>query len=650
LYLHSLPPSPVTPVPVRRETFLAVLLLVGATFAAYANTFGVPYLFDDFLSIQDNVTIRHWLTAWSPPAGDGITVSGRPFLNFTFALNHAISGDAVWSYHAGNLLIHAAAAVVLFGLVRRTLRGPRLAVRYGADATGIALVTAGLWAVHPLQTESVTYLVQRAESLAGLMYLLTLWLFVRAVERGAGSREYGAWLSLAWLGCLLGMAAKETMVTAPVMVLLYDRIFVAGSWRELWARRGRFHLALAATWLLLAALVVNTGGRGGSVGFAGGVSAGGYALTQIGAIVHYLRLAFWPQPLVLDYGTALAGGWRDVWWQALVLLPLLAASVWAAWRNRPSGFIGLFFFAALAPSSSLVPVVTQTMSEHRVYLALAAVSATVGLALHAAGGRRALLVGGGLLAVGLGIVTLNRNQTYRSEIGLWEDTVAKRPGNARAWTILGTLYERADRLPDALASLEHAVQLDPRSAEALNNLGDVWLKRHEWDKAVACYQQALVLKPAQVQIMSNLGLTLVQAGRIPEAIVQLEATLQADPKLDSIRRDLAGLLARSGEPARAAGHFAIYLRARLDDAEAHANYGNVLLMLGRGPEGLAEFENAVRLSPANAELHNNLGLALARAGRVAEALPHFREAVRLKPDFVQARQNAEHAARAFERP
>jgi tetratricopeptide (TPR) repeat protein len=633
----------------RRETLLAVLLLVGATGAAYANTFAVPFLFDDFLSIQDNVTIRHWLTAFSPPAGDGITVSGRPLLNFTFALNYAVSGDSVWSYHAGNLLIHALAACVLFGLGRHTLQGPRLAARFGADATALALVIALLWALHPLQTESVTYLVQRAESLAGLMYLLTLWLFARAVEQGAGNRGQGAWLAATWLGCLLGMAAKETMVTAPVMVLLYDRVFAAESWREVWTKRGRFHLALAATWLLLAALVVTTGGRGGSVGFAGDMSAGGYALTQIGAVAHYLRLAFWPHPLVLDYGTALAGGWRDVWWQALVLLPLAVASFWAAWRNRPVGYVGVFFFAALAPSSSFVPVITQTVSEHRVYLALAAVITVVVLALHAAVGRRALLIGGGLLALGLGVGTFARNQTYRSEIGIWEDTVAKRPGNARAWTILGTLYERADRLPEARASLEHAVQVDPRNAEAWSNLGNVWLKLREWDQAIDCYRQALVLKPAHAQILSNLGMTLKEAGRIPEAVVQLEAALRADPKLDNIRLYLAALLVQAGNPARAAEHFAIYLRARPDDAGAHANYGSLLLLLGRGQEGLAEFARAVELRPNDAELHNNLGLALAKAGRVAEALPHFREAVRLKPDFAQARRNAEHAARSLER-
>ncbi len=640
-----MPSSPVTPAAARRENLLAVLFIVGATFAAYANTFGVPYLFDDFLSIRDNETIRHWLTAFSPSTGDGITVSGRPLLNFTFALNHALSGNAVWSYHLGNLLIHATAAGVLFGLVRRTLQGSRLAARFGADATGIALVGALVWVLHPLQTESVTYLVQRAESLAGLMYLLTLGCFARAVAPEARR----GWFVLAWLSCLLGMAAKETMVTAPVMVLLYDRIFVAESWRELWRRRGRFHLALAATWLLLAALVVSTDGRGGSVGFSGTISVASYALTQFDAIVRYLRLVLSPHPLVLDYGTAVVAGWSAVWWQALLVLALLAASVVAAWRGRPAGYLGLFFFAALAPSSSFVPVVTQTMAEHRMYLALAAVTVLLAIALYQWGGRRGLLWGGGVLALVLGLATVQRNATYRTEIGIWEDTVAKRPDNPRALVILGTLYEKEHRLDEATVLLQAAVGIAPQNSEAWNNLGSVWLMRSDWNQAILCFQRALAIDPKQAAVLSNLGMTLPHVNRVDEAVRQLEAALQLAPDKDNTRVYLAALLLQNQRPAEAAVHFAAYLRRHPEDGATHVIYATLLMALGRGPESLVEFETAVQLRPDDAELHNNYGIALGRAGRVAEALPHFRAAVRLKPDYTEAQQNAEHAARSLQR-
>ena len=222
---------------------LAVLAVTAAAGLAYHNSFAGPFIFDDDSSIKDNPTIRSLAWAWWPPQGYGATVSGRPLLNFTLGINYAMSGTAVWSYHLVNLLIHTVAGGVLFDVVRRTLRQSGMAARFAGDSLPLALATALIWTVHPVQTEAVTYVIQRAESLVSLLYLLTLWCFVRSTEPGAP----GKWRPLALAACLLGMAAKEVMVTAPVMVALYDRIFVAGSWRQVWARRGRFHLALAAT-------------------------------------------------------------------------------------------------------------------------------------------------------------------------------------------------------------------------------------------------------------------------------------------------------------------------------------------------------------------------------------------------------------------
>jgi tetratricopeptide (TPR) repeat protein len=666
-----------------------VLAIAAGVALAYAGTWSVPFLFDDNSSIRDNPTIRSLATAWRPPATGGLTVSGRPFLNFTLAINHAVSGHAVWSYHLLNLLIHAAAGCVLFAIVRRTLEGlpgrSLLASDVGAPLDGargrphpplpgyggtrgtplqsgvnppspvnrllhkdtywLALAVALLWSLHPLQTESVTYIVQRAESLVGLMYLLTLWCFIRAAEPGAAK----AWAPLAFTACLLGMASKEVMVTAPVMAALYDRVFLAASWREVFEKRGRIHLALVATWLLLAWLVLGTGSRGGTAGLGGEVSPWAYALTQVGAVVHYLHLAVWPRPLVFDYGTALASGWGDVWWQALVLFPLLGASLWAAWRGRAAGFCGVFFFAVLAPSSSFMPVVTQTMNEHRVYIALASVVTLAVTGLYAVWGRKSFAVFAAL-AVALTTATVRRNQDYRTELALWEDTVIKRPGNARALASLGAIHQDAGRLDQALVLLQEAVRVAPRSAEAHNNLGNVWMKLGRWSEAEACFRQALSLKPDDPFALNNLGNALLQLGRTPEAIVQFEAALRAKPDFAEPRFNLANTLAQNGRLPEAAIHYEALFNVRPDDAEARSNYGQVLQTLGRGPEAIAQHVAAVRLQPDNARLHNNLGVALAQAGRPAEALEEFNAAIRLDPDFQEAQQNAARAARVLRNP
>jgi hypothetical protein len=171
---------------------------------------------------------------------------------------------------------------------------------FGRDALPLALAVALLWTLHPLQTEAVTYVIQRVESLMGLCYLLTLYCLIRSVD----SPRPALWQGCMVTACLLGMATKEVMATAPLLGLLYDRTFLAGSFREAWQRRRWWYVGLAATWLPLACLVAGTGGnRGGTSGFNVGVAPWAYWLTQFQAVAHYLKLSVWPHPLVFEYGT-----------------------------------------------------------------------------------------------------------------------------------------------------------------------------------------------------------------------------------------------------------------------------------------------------------------------------------------------------------
>ena len=286
-----------------RKTWAAVAFLVVAVSATYANSFHGPFVFDDIPSIVENQSIRQLGSARvlaAPP--DAITTTGRPVVNLSLAINYAIGGLAVEGYHVVNLAIHILAALALFGLVRRTLLLPKLSAQFGGTATGLALAAALLWAVHPLQTESVTYIVQRAEATVGLFYFLTIYCLLR----GATTTRGRTWYAAALATCTLGMASKEVMVTAPLVAVIYDRIFIAGSFKETLRRRRSLWLALASTWVLLTLLLYSSHNRAGSAGFGLGITVWEYARTQFGCIVHYLRLVFWPSPLVLDYGSAVA--------------------------------------------------------------------------------------------------------------------------------------------------------------------------------------------------------------------------------------------------------------------------------------------------------------------------------------------------------
>ena len=210
------------------------------------------------------------------------------------AVSYALSGDNVWGYHTLNLAVHILAGLTLFGLVRRTLRWPSLRDRFGAAADELALATAVLWTVHPLQTESVTYIIQRGESIMGLFYLLTVYCFIRGVE----SERSRLWYGLSVAACALGMVSKEVMVSAPLMVLLYDRAFVSGSFREAWWQRWPLYLALASTWIPLGFVLVTAGNFANASlnARAIGLKWWQYLATQPGVILYYLRLSVWRAP------------------------------------------------------------------------------------------------------------------------------------------------------------------------------------------------------------------------------------------------------------------------------------------------------------------------------------------------------------------
>ena len=636
--------------PFWRTSIFAALVIAATALVAYHNSFAVPFVFDDELAIVTNPSLRNLWTALSPPPDlTGLPVSGRPVVNFSFGASYAISGDAVWSYHVVNLLIHVAAGVVLFGVVRRTLSQPAMAPRFGRHAFELALLTSALWTLHPLQTESVTYISQRAEALLGLLYLLTVWCFIRATEPGAAPK----WERWAFAACLLGMATKEVMVSAPLFAAFYARAFLANSWREVWASWRKLLLSLACTWLLLAWIVVKEGGaRGMSAGFGLGVSWWSYLLTQCEAIVMYLKLSIWPHPLVLDYGTGLVRSVGDVWWQGILLVALLAGTIWALVRRpfdgaqgMPAvGCLGAWFFMILAPSSSIVPLVGQTMAEHRMYLPLAAVVVVVVTSTYLLFARKGMVVLAAM-AVVLGVATERRNADYATTIGICEDTVTKRPDNARAMALLADYCRRAGRLQDARHWLERSLAVQPGVVPVLNNLGNVWQELGDTGKAVSCFQHVLALRPDDATALNNLGNALILSGRLAEGIGQLEAAVRVAPNTPGTRANLANALAQGGRMPEAASQFETLLKAQPGDAETHANFSNVLQALGRRDEAIAHLETAVRLQPRDADLHNRLGTALGRAGHVREALEQFQEALRLNPAHESARQNAIRAQR-----
>jgi tetratricopeptide (TPR) repeat protein len=433
------------------------------------------------------------------------------------------------------------------------------------------------------------------------------------------------------------MASKEVMVSAPVMVLLYDRTFLAGTFREAWQRRWRQYLGLAAIWLLLVCLVASIGGnRGGTSGIGSGATPVAYALTQFPAVVDYLWLSVWPHPLVFDYGAEWVKDAVDVVPAALLVIGLVAGTLVALKRWPVIGFLGAWFFAILAPTS-LIPGPRQTIAEHRMYLALAAVISLLVLGVYAWGGRRTL-VAWLVLATGLGWLTAARNEDYRTELSIWRDTAAKRPRNPWVQTNLGMALYDQGKPAEAMPYFERSLKLGADDAGPHNNLGLSLAKLGRLPEAVEHYETALRIRPTFAEAHNNLGLLLSEMNRPAEALGHLETALRLQPGLATVRFNLGNTLAQMGRNEEAIVRFEQAIRMNPKDAAAYTNLGNALVQTGRLSEAIRRYEIAARLDPNDAMAQYNLAMALAQNGRTSEAIVHFQEALRLRPDDAEARK------------
>lgn len=576
--LRSTYPAEAAPPEQVRAILAATALVVAVGAAAYWNSLHNGFVFDDFPAILDNPTIRHVTSlgrVFSPPGG-GSPVKGRPLVNLSLALNYALGGTSVFGYHVFNLAVHLLVALTFMAVLRRTIVRTAPGGTVSRSAVALSTAAALIWTVHPLATEAVGPIVNRSESLVGFFFLLTLYCVIAA----AASRRPGRWYVLGITACALGMWTKEVMVTAPVVVLAYDSIFLSGSVRKALRLRRGFYIGLALTWLLLAYELVASGfSRGTSAGFGGWMTPWQYARTQCWAILHYLRLAVVPYPLVFDRGEWIASSAWEIVPGALAVGLLLVGTAVALRRTPRLGFLGIWFFCILAPTS-VVPIPAQTVAEKRMYLPLMAVVA--GAVLLADLGWRRLTVrwseGGGAVraarrmlpaaavvipVAAFGFLTHQRNSAFRDNLTIWEDTVARVPDNARAQDNLGAALIVAGRFAEAEEHLERAVALDSGFAGAY----------------------------------LNLALAQGQGGHLVAALRSAERSVELDPDDSTAETTLVDILARLGRWEQALAVAKAFVLRAPDDARANLLYGTVLERLGRRREGEVYVARARAIDP-----------------------------------------------------
>lgn len=603
------------------------------TLALYWQTLRSPFVFDDLPGIVENPHIRTLLPlteSLSAPGGTG--ASGRPVVALSLAVNYAIGGLDVRGYRLANLALHALCGAVLLGLVRRTLLGVGYA-RSRAD--GMAWVCALLWLVHPLQTDALNHVIYRNEALAALFFLCTLY----GVARAAAGRRPVGWALLAVGACALGMGSKETMAAGPLVALLYDRAYWAGSFAGALRARPMLHAGCAATWLILGACVA-LADRGESVAYWGSGSAIDYAALQTGVLLHYLRLALWPHPLIFDYGDApptdlLAPQWISV----PLALGLVSLALVATWRWPRIGTPALAFLLLLAPTTSFIPIAGETVAEHRMYLPLAGtVLAAAALARAVPAAPRAIVTG--VVLAALAATTVARNRAYESDQILWEDTVAKRPTNGRAHGTLAVLHGAAGRFEQSERHARRALELNPQDDFAHANLAAALLAQGRDEPGLMELQRAIALRPENARWRLLSAEVLLRLGRMNEAIPLLEEGTRLAPEVAAIWEALAAARMESGDEAGAAAALRRVLKLDPGRLSAQLELARANGRLGNSETAVDGYRQVLRADPDHVEALNNMAWLLAtRDDRTMEdareAVSAARRATALAPERPQ---------------
>jgi len=565
------PMNKIARLPLVHLTVIALLACL-----AYSNSFSVPFVFDDHVIIENNLFIQDARFLAQPSLVKGSYLYYPLKLRYvsllSFALDYHLWGLDPWGYHLTNLIIHLLNAFLVYGLILLTFATPRLASSsLKPQASLIACGTSLLFALHPVQTQAVTYIVQRYMSLATLFYLLALFLYAKwrlaSLEvRRTGARGMGgilAGLYLLSLGAaVLGLKTKEICLTLPLALGLYEYLFFQGNrWKRLLFLLP-FGLAILIVPLGLLDLVdlqkpwaeiLHSISRKSFI--ATTVSRGDYLLTQFVVWVTYLRLLLLPFNQNLDYDYPIYHSFFTpaVLLSFLLLTALIGLTVWLLQRYRQREpavrlvAFGIFlFFLAPAVESSFMPMI-DVINEHRLYLAAAGFFAalTTGVFWGAArwtDRQPALPWAAMLLLLVLagvyGVATYQRNRVWQSEITLWQDVVTKSPRKARPYDELGLACARQGRYAEAVPCYQQAIALTPRFATYYSNLGVAYASLGYFEKAEEMFLQGQKVDPENAHVHNNLGVFYLRQSRLQEAEEMFRRALAISPGDATAKKNL----------------------------------------------------------------------------------------------------------------
>ena len=641
----------------RIRMLLSIVLLL--VFATYANTLRAPYLFDDEINIAQNPHIRLQDLSFKNllKAGFESPASNRPVANISFGLNYYVGGSDVFGYHLVNIIIHMTTGLLLFFLMKTTLQlsgwtgGDFSALKAAdggsepargwrsLDASVVSFWAAALWLVHPVQTQSVTYIVQRMNSMAALFFVLSLLLYVQGrisqKRRSDSLRPLSippaVWFGGSLAGGLLALGSKEIAGTLPFVVFLYEWYFFQDLSRS-WLKRNLIYAVLILAiffGVFYAYLGSNPFDKILDTYATRDFTPGQRVLTEFRVVVFYLSLLFWPHPsrLNLEHDFALSYSLFDPLTTVLslgLIAGLLVLALYLARRQRVLSFCLLWFLGNLVIESSLIGL--ELIFEHRLYmpsmfLILAAVMLFCRYVRHR--WLQAVLLGMVIMAAALG--THARNEVWQDEVAFYRDCVQKSPHKARAHDALGSALLKRGRVEEAIAHYQASLRLDPERVAVHNNLGVALIRLEKYSQAINHFQEALRLEPGHTDAHNNLN-KLKENLRIDGEITKLNMKLPQNPADPEMYYNLAGLYARRDRLDAAKAH---YLKSLEIDPEHHGalmGLASLYVRTGSYDEAESLFKQVITHQPDNPDAFFYIACIYAKQNKKQEAIGWLKKA------------------------
>ncbi|MDD2851545.1 MAG: tetratricopeptide repeat protein [Desulfuromonadaceae bacterium] len=610
----------------RSKFQIVIICLLGV--AAYSNTLQIEFVFDDFGRIVNNITIRE-LTFFLTPAS---FAKSRYVCDVSFALNYALHGLNPVGYHVFNLSIHLITSLLVYATVQCLFQTPRLASDSQSPrfASYLPFCVSLLFVAHPVQTQAITYIVQRYTSLATLFYVLSiaLYLMFRINKETTMARQKQAiCLFASLMAALLAVKTKEISFTLPLMMVLVEYLFFTG---KVLPRMGRLLPYFVIASLIPFSYILPYAGSGNLVAVldraateTADISRYQYLLTQFNVIMTYIRLLLFPVGQHIDYEPVLLTSFAQpaVFLPFIALIALLAAGVgcYRVGIRRSNALLilaafGIFwFFLSLSVESSIIPI-RDTLFEHRMYLpsigfflsvsCLAATCVPVNIGKSIIPALLPLVV---VLSMTLAAATYVRNSVWQDRISIWKENVEKEPRNERGHLNLAHSYNARGMLIEAQKEYEATIELNGmKRPKAMYRLGQLLIKQRNYDAALEMFLQYLVIMPKDVKANIWVGFLYRERGQLLVAEQYIDKALAEEPHNAEALYHRGVVRQQKGDLENAAADFAEALRYRPDHSDAANMMGMILLRQKKVPEAIKYFSMAIASVPYNIEAINNL--------------------------------------------